>query len=357
MDGVSLEQALQSHASLFFESGALKTWSTASLWGPFCSCTSEAHVKDDPSPVQHRLPSFFSDKMWDLSGDVCKDNTDRAEVKLPNFFLDRKWDLGTHSEAFIAQEEKRLSFTLKPSDRFGMVLEETPEPLPLGLLVVAGVDDWSAFAQKAAGRAIQIGDVILEVNGKRGSSSEIREALVREFSSNNSQSRTINLVVRTRPPAFRCEIGRATGSTQGKQRKRRLGFVLCTAKTNSTYMKVQAIQDKGLVPSWNASHGSLRICKGDFITHVNGISKDVQAMIKELEESSKTGSALHLKVLTLDGERSLFEEETGTIIASTCDSQVRELADDMSICGASTTASVSDRSCRSGWLTPEVSIC
>lgn len=349
MNGSSLEEALRSQASLLFKSGSpKKTWSMRDVWQPLWSCTSECHVKDAPSPVHHKLPSFFSDKQWDLSGD----QTDRADVKLPGFFLNQKWDLGRaasgHSdELYTMQEEMRLCFTLQPSDRFGMVLEETSEPVPSGLLAVSGLDDWSAFAPKAAGGpAIKIGDVILEVNGKRGTSSEMREALVRAFSANDDQSRIINLVVRSRPPAFNLELWRATG----KQRKRRLGFVVCAAKSHPTCLKVQGVLEKGLVPSWNATHGSLRICRGDFITHVNGVSQDVEAMSKEMEESSRIGSALRVRVVTPEGEANLMKESSieepnsgCSLRPSTWDMQVRGLEDNLSV--GSTTASLSDCSC------------
>jgi hypothetical protein len=344
MDGISLEQALK--------------WSMPSLLQPLWSCTSDCHVKDAPSP-KHKLPSFFADRRWDLSGDayqeVCVEHhTDRSAVKPPGFFFDRKWDLGRAADdACTLQEERRLCFTLKPSDRFGMVLEETAEPPPLGLLVVSGVDEWSAFAHKAAGLGVKIGDVILEVNGKRGNSSEMREALVREFASKENQSREISLVVRSRPPVFNIQLGRS-----GKQRKRRLGFVVCAAKSNPTCLKVQGILDKGLVPTWNAAHGSLRICKGDLITHVNGISKDVQAMSKEMEDCSKTGSALRVRIVASGGDaipcQETSSQEVGSARPSTVavlDEKVRGLEDVLSV--DSTTASLSDRSCPLGMLTPD----
>jgi hypothetical protein len=263
----------------------------------------------------------------------------RAEVKLPPFFFNKAWDLGQPVESHSASDdmpkedgERRCYFSVNPEDRFGMVLEETLEPLPQGLLIVSGMDAGSAFMRTSSGApGIRAGDVIVEVDGQRGRASELREALVNQFSINGQ--RMISLVVRSRPSAFNIELWRRGG--------KKTGLTVGVDKTNAECLLVQNVHAKGLAPAWNAAHGSLRICKGDLITHVNGIAQDVEAMKREIENCTAGSAALRLRIVGPGGQIGLHEEANEEesqwpLTTVPWDMQVRWLDD---ISESSTTAS------------------
>jgi hypothetical protein len=300
--GSTWEQALTQHlSSLLFPSASKATWE------PFGSCNGSSHEKE--MPVQHRLPGFFTDKNWDLAGDSAQATTrtrhgseeviNGKNIKPPAFFFDKSWDIGKPTEPevddFLPEGEHHCSFLLDQCSRFGMVLEETLEPLPHGLLVVCGLDDDSAFRRTDVGTiGIRAGDVIIEVEGHRGSASQLREALVQHFS--QSGRRMLNLVVRSRPSAFNIEVWRGAG-----EKRRKTGFTSTVDRANPDCLVVESIKAKGLVPAWNAAHGSLRICKGDLITHVNGSAQDVDAMTREIDENTAKRPTLRLRVVTRRG--------------------------------------------------------
>lgn len=364
------------------------------LWGTFWP-TSGSDSDTQKASVQHRLPKCFSDRSWDLGRESAGSASAQTEasrsnvrpplqtgpVELPSFFMNKDWDLGktanvrcmapdlpkqSDESGIIYPRQRTCSFCLQPSDRFGMVLEETPEPLPGGLLVVASVDARSAFARTVGGgRGLMSGDVILEVNGNIGAAAPLRELLLQQFSAPGQ--RTVDVVVRSRPTSFNIELWR-----EGVQWQK-LGLAAIADAANPECLVVEGIRAEGLVPLWNVAHGSLRICKGDLITHVNGIS-DVAAMKTEIKESSTKGSKLRFRIVTPAGKAAgchktcskeqlegMEDSSLGPETTVPWDMQVRWLDDNMSevstSCGSSNPSGMrtpeESSSCPSGARTPE----
>jgi hypothetical protein len=354
MVGNLWEQTLKQHLCM------PDSWTKDSLWEPSVPCAAKE------APMKHKVPAFFLDKNWDLSREAAQDasaprESVRPDVKVPSFFLNKKWDLsdpiGAHGarnemqrpeESVADARQRRLNFCLQPSARFGMVLEETWEPLPGGLLVVSSIDDCSAFAKTAAGGSgVWAGDVIVEVNGRQGAAAELRELLRQEVVANGQ--RFINLVVRSRPAVFHIDLCR-----EGKQWNK-LGIAAAAVESNSKCLLVQGVHSDGLFPAWNAAHGSLRICKKDLITHVNDVSLDAAAMKREIQQSSAQGSKLRFRIATPEGHGIACPEEPLDVqdlpwsdTTVPWDVQVRRLHDNMS--EASTECVFSDSS---GTRTPE----
>lgn len=187
--------------------------------------------------------------------------------------------------------ERILSFRLHPEEPFGLQLAETTSGTGLAsLLVVANVEARSSFARTADGRlGVAAGDVIVEADGRRGTAADVRDVLQQALSS--GMQRDISLVVRPRPPAFDVEIRR-----HGRHWET-MGITVVIDKTNPGCALVQSVRDQGLVPDWNRSHGSLRICAGDLITEVNELHGDATAMVKEIQGGQR-GSLLRLRVCT-----------------------------------------------------------
>jgi len=242
-----------------------------------------------------KLPGFFSNKQWDL-GSLTTNNTGTTKPEMPVRGADipvcKPRDLPKPDPSVINKRQRRCSFHLQPSARFGMVLDETPEPLPCGLLVVTNLDASSAFARTSGGGCgLMVGDVIVEVNGRGGCAAELRDALLHAFSAVGQK--VVDVLVRARPPAFNIELRR-----EGKHWKN-LGISAIADPANPACLLVEGVHGEGLVPLWNSAHGSLRICKGDLITHVNGVSQDVAAMKRE---GSSRGSKLVFRIVTPPGQ-------------------------------------------------------
>jgi hypothetical protein len=335
--------------------------------------TGVSHSNREEADGQLKVTSF------DLRPDALPDesreelpgtrSTSCAEVKLQSFFLSKGWSHGsTGGAADVVEEpqvlpkpddstlhlrERQCTFRIQDRARFGMVLEETPEPLPCGLLVVTHMDAWSAFARTSAGACgLMVGDVITEVNGQKGSASSLREVLRRAFSTIGQKS--IHVVARSRPLAFNIELWREGTHWQ------KLGIAAGADKANPGSLLVQGLHADGLAPAWNAAHGSLRICKGDLITHVNGISQDPAGMKKEIQHSAK-GARLQFRFVTPAGQVAGLQDgfadrENSTWPETTAwDMQVRWLDDivDDSMSEVSTAYTTSHLS---GIRTPDESI-
>jgi hypothetical protein len=375
----SWDQTLKQHLAALIAPESAEKMAKGSLWEPFWSCAPKPEgpsILEEAAPVRHKLPRFFNDKSWDLGREAIQEpfdpaQTSRPDVKVPSFFLNKTWDLsdaastlGMKAETPKADEGitdsrfRRLSFGLQPCGaRFGMVLEETLEPLPGGLLVVTSIDEASSFAKTASGGSgIRAGDVIVAVNGRQGAPAEMRELLLKEVTA--SGIRSITLVVRSRPGIFEIEL-RREGNHWNK-----LGVAAGADDANPDCLVVNNIHAEGLIPAWNAAHGSLRICKKDLITHVNGISQDAAAMKKEIQQCSTKGAKLRFRIVTPAGQGVACHEEPLVVQDLPCahttvpwDMQVRWLDDNMSeastACGASLSSGTRtpDESC-SGTRTP-----
>lgn len=371
----SWEETLKQHLSALLPD-ASSSWAERPLWDPFGK-TSKADATAQKQ-VQHRLPSFFGKKDWDLGRGHIKDASSisssssansfpqsESHRKVPCFFHDQEWGLGGAVRAdllsdmpqvpkpevsTVSSRQRRCTFCLKPSDRFGMVLEETTEPMPGGLLVVTGVDACSAFARTAGGTCgLAAGDVIVEVNGRLGSVASLREMLLQRFAAHGQK--LVEVVVRSRPPTFNIDLRR-----EGKQK---IGMAAAADLSNPECLLVESIRPEGLVPAWNAAHGSMRICKGDLITHVNGVSGDVAAMKKQIQQGATKGSALCLRIVTPAGQVVGCQKADAPEATVPWDMQVRWLDDSLSdvstACYSSNPSGTRtpEDTCLSGTRTPE----
>jgi hypothetical protein len=277
----------------------------------FCSCKSNSQVDDavfrgelpdvsgkrdshvDVAVVHEELPALFNSMAWHS---IPKSVPEPASVKSLATFPTSPCNL-TESGCDIPQKaatdamERHLEFSLQPGDRFGMVLQEMTQSSPNGLLVVSHIDSESAFSWTVTGkRGVGVGDAIIKVNGQQAPAADLREAIVRSFSAGGT--RQIKLVVRPRPTTFGVDLLR------GAENQQRLGFTLRLCKSIPGCFKVKDVQADGAVQTWNSANWSKRICKGDVITHVNGVSQNIELMKKELAEGSAAGSALlKLRVL------------------------------------------------------------
>jgi membrane-associated protease RseP (regulator of RpoE activity) len=161
------------------------------------------------------------------------------------------------------------------------------------MLVVVKMDSDSSFARDAGGKpGIQEGDAIVEVNGRRGTAEEVRNSLQQAVISSGSKNITIN--VQRRPSVLHVKL------TSGNTSPQKLGVAVVIDKQNPDCLLVQSIRQEGMVPSWNASHPNLRVCPGDLIAEVNGISRDSAAMCKAIQTLGDR-CELHLRLLTNDG--------------------------------------------------------
>lgn len=282
--------------------------------------------------IPHRLPPFFSDKNWDLGRKSCTGNSNIASKELTSlsshtdaksvFYSSKRWDSGgivggqsrvdnfpellklDASTAF--SQQRSCNFTVQSMDSFGMVLEESPEPLPGGLLAVTSVDPCSAFAKTSTGtRGIMGGDIIVEVNGHRGNAAELGKKLRQAFCAPGSK--VIKILTHSRPPTFDVELRRDGPQWQ------RLGFSVKSDPISQQSLLVESVRTEGVVPEWNAANGSLRICKGDHITHVNGVSKDLQEMKKEIQRSSTKGCTLIFRIVTPAISKELTSREVPSV--------------------------------------------
>lgn len=215
-------------------------------------------------------------------------------------------------------DEKRLHFSFRYGDYVGLQLEEITNEIArltlASLLVVVQVDAASAFARTKDGQCgLCAGDVIVEVNGRRGTAAQIRKELEEEV--NYTACKGITLVVRPRPAAFYVEIP----CSEADAYRKKLGMTAVMDKSSSDCILVQALRSEGLVPDWNATHGSLQIVAGDLIVEVNGISQDAPAMCRAMQDLQKS-SSLRFRIMTARSHESQQE-------CTSCLDQVEEPTD------------------------------
>lgn len=220
--------------------------------------------------------------------------------------------------------EKVLHFRLEPGVALGLQLAETSSGTKglASLLVVKNMEAKSPFA-KTSDRQLGIapGDVIVEANGRRGTAAEVRGVLQQAVTGDVSTSgghRDVTLVVRPRPCSFDVEMLREGPHWET------LGITVVIDKTNPGCALVQSVKTKGLVPDWNKTHGSLRICGGDLITQVNDLYDDATDMCQEIQEGRR-GSVLRFRVCTSIAGQSMARRVSG--ICEVAKAQVRAEAE------------------------------
>merc|ERR1712192_23546 len=62
-------------------------------------------------------------------------------------------------------------------------------------------------------------------------------------------------------------------------------------------MRVRTVRDEGLIPLWNDRNGTMRICSGDWITQVNGVTKTAEEMYAMIQATPEGGN-LQLRIET-----------------------------------------------------------
>mmetsp|Transcript_81573 Transcript_81573/g.144505 ORF Transcript_81573/g.144505 Transcript_81573/m.144505 type:complete len:334 (+) Transcript_81573:66-1067(+) len=200
--------------------------------------------------------------------------------------LDEEWQPTVTKRA---EELCRLDFAVELGDVFGLHLTETQEPEGNSHLVVVEREPKSLFGRTRDGNpGVVAGDTIIEVNGKSGSASYLHDLLQQASVSGCS---TIALAVQTRPAAFDVVLERKGSMWQ------KLGLEVAIDKKRSDLLIVMGVRSEGLVPQWNVDHSSLRICKGDHITHVNEITQDARSMCLAIQHADEE-SSLTFRVVT-----------------------------------------------------------
>lgn len=195
------------------------------------------------------------------------------------------WDMDDPQE----QDLCHLDFIIEKGDSTGLQLIETVEPEGDSNVVVVRIDKRrSPFARTAEGKpGVAPGDTIVEVNGKTGSARALREMLEQ---ASRSGSSAMSLTVLPRPFIFDVELPRDGSSLQ------KLGVAVAIEKTKRDCLLVTNVRDEGLVPQWNTDHSSLRVCSGDLVTHVNGITRDAHSMCSSIQAAE--GSMLTFRIAT-----------------------------------------------------------
>lgn len=209
-------------------------------------------------------------------------------------FLQRKqgWTGGIGGSTGIDQE-RRLSFRLQLGAGLGLTLSEARSGAAASnnLLVVASVEGTRIFSKTIDGQpGINAGDVIVEVNGRRGTAAELQEVLHSAAASQSRFALRLNLVVRPRCTSFDVTVLRNGPNWQT------LGVKVAIDKNQPGCVTVQSVGKEGLVPDWNRSHGSLQIFAGDMICQVNGADGNAETLCRELKHGFK-GSQLCFRVM------------------------------------------------------------
>lgn len=210
-------------------------------------------------------------------------STQRSAPSSPSKERRPSWrDLGSDGNYY-------LRFRFNSGSKFGLQLTETRDPQPFGSLVVASVDPLGVFADNVDnGPGLFAGDIIQQVNQVRGTAASLRDVLNQIATSSGD----IDTVVQPRPATFDVFLKR-----EGPNWKK-LGLSVAIDRADTApRMRVRTVRNEGLVPKWNETHGSMRVCVGDWITQVNGITKSAEEMYAMIQASSE-GQILELRVET-----------------------------------------------------------
>jgi hypothetical protein len=193
----------------------------------------------------------------------------------------------------IEGRARLLHFELRPAACFGLHLLELPSFGDLAsssVLVVNSIEADSSFMKDADGKpGISTGDVIVEVNGRRGSADDVRDVLQQAVIS--SGEKIVEMVVWTRPATFDVDV------KQDQLLPDKLGLAVVIDKTKRGCLAVQSVRKQGLIATWNSHNPSLCVCTGDLITEVNGISRDSASMCKTISSIGK-GDSLRFHIVT-----------------------------------------------------------
>jgi len=182
-----------------------------------------------------------------------------------------------------------LQFNLRAGDRFGLQLVETRDPQPISLLVVSSVEPTGPFAQTSRqSPGLFSGDVIIRANKKRGSAASLRDVINQVVLHGGE----LDLVIEARPASFDALIRRVGPNWK------KLGLSVAIDRMDQIpRMRVRTVRNEGLVPKWNETHPSLRICQGDWITQINGIGNSAEEMHKMIQANTQ-GEELELRMET-----------------------------------------------------------
>jgi len=154
-----------------------------------------------------------------------------------------------------------------------------------GLLVVSHVEPSGSFAYTSKhSPGLYAGDTILQVNGTKGSAETLR-GIVNQIATNGGQ---LDLIVRPRPEQFDVVL----------QRKgpKKVGVSASMDRADPIpRMRVRTIRHEGLVQEWNTANPALWVCRGDWITQVNGVTKTPEEMYAMILSSTQ-GQELKFRI-------------------------------------------------------------
>jgi len=181
-----------------------------------------------------------------------------------------------------------MSFRLSPCWPLHIKVQHVSEGTQ-SKIFVEHVEPQSVLARTCEGRpGVRNGDTIAQVDGLSGSSLDLQKRM-EEIQKIGG---LLNLVVVQRPLAFEVDLSHDEPLPQ------RLGIAVGIDREDPHHMIVLAIREEGLVPTWNVAHGTLRVCARDRITHVNGITHDIETMQAEIRNAAEINERLLLRIAT-----------------------------------------------------------
>mmetsp|Transcript_22440 Transcript_22440/g.34860 ORF Transcript_22440/g.34860 Transcript_22440/m.34860 type:complete len:428 (+) Transcript_22440:72-1355(+) len=200
-------------------------------------------------------------------------------------------DVGVLGHPVVAEPILRLQFQFEACDRTGVQLWTCSLANSSDRLVVTGVHSKSPFARTSSGGSgLVIGDIVLEVDGIAGNVSEMRQ----RFSKVAETGFLFEVVVQPRPLSF-CVCLERTGAVWDK-----LGVVVGTDRTKKIpgCLRILFIKDDGLLAEWNKRHAPLKVCSGDWLTQVNGVSGNNKAGMQAALKPSDSQEIIWLTIAT-----------------------------------------------------------
>lgn len=183
-----------------------------------------------------------------------------------------------------------LEFDFDACTRSGVQFIISEEPMPHGALVVASVHRRSALASSVLeGPGLMPGDVILEVDHVGGTAAELRQLVDTAIQSGVP----FTLLVQPRPAIFDVQLKRQ-GPEWG-----RLGVALGIDRSAEVAVRLRVlhVHEEGLLADWNAAHSTARVCTGDWIAEVNGVSENASKLYAAMRPDDRI-PVLRLKVAT-----------------------------------------------------------
>jgi hypothetical protein len=144
--------------------------------------------------------------------------------------------------------------------------------------VVNNIGEKSPLQTNLAGQpGLAPGDVILEVNGQRGYSTNVLDVI---SALRNSGGR-MDLEVCSRPRQFTVEVKKSDSTVK-------MGIVVAVHDEISDRVEVRNVADEGAVSDWNKDNPFNHVSVGDWVTKVAGVgssgSAEAKYMIEDMQK-------------------------------------------------------------------------